>query len=211
MLSTSVALVLQVASQDLKLSVSWHSDIQRHTRAKLFNLIMCQSHGTSFVIPLCFIQAITLSDSGPAISWGTHSSAYLNPLTHFLWIRGRVILLRNNGLSKTCAVAPKRRWFREYIYPSVPISPAQQRDCLQHRRTMKMQMLVVVAVAALVSSLSEGRILTKCELKRQLEAAALQLPEKAKEKVSEEDFIAKSESCVWFKCLMHNSERLAGR
>ncbi|XP_045578521.1 uncharacterized protein [Salmo salar] len=38
---------------------------------------------------------------------------------------------------------------------------------------MKMQMLVVLAVAALVPSLSEGRILSKCELKNLLEKQAL--------------------------------------
>ncbi|XP_029599445.1 uncharacterized protein LOC115181894 isoform X2 [Salmo trutta] len=38
---------------------------------------------------------------------------------------------------------------------------------------MKMQMLVVLAVAALVPSLSEGRILSKCELKNLLEKEAL--------------------------------------
>ncbi|XP_064818845.1 uncharacterized protein LOC135536434 [Oncorhynchus masou masou] len=38
---------------------------------------------------------------------------------------------------------------------------------------MKMQMLVVLAVAALVPSLSEGRIISKCELKNLLEKEAL--------------------------------------
>uniref|UniRef100_A0A4W5JMC1 lysozyme n=1 Tax=Hucho hucho TaxID=62062 RepID=A0A4W5JMC1_9TELE len=58
---------------------------------------------------------------------------------------------------------------------------------------MKMQMLVVLAVAALVPSLSEGRILSKCELKNLLEKAALKfnLTGKAGVKnLTNKDFVA---------------------
>ncbi|CAB1344854.1 unnamed protein product, partial [Coregonus sp. 'balchen'] len=61
---------------------------------------------------------------------------------------------------------------------------------------MKMQMLVVLAVAVLVvPSLSEGRILSKCELKSLLEEPAFKfnLTEKARERnLTNEDFVAKS-------------------
>ncbi|KAK6300324.1 hypothetical protein J4Q44_G00284220 [Coregonus suidteri] len=60
---------------------------------------------------------------------------------------------------------------------------------------MKMQMLVVLAVAVLVvPSLSEGRILSKCELKSLLEEPAFKfnLTEKARERnLTNEDFVAK--------------------
>lgn len=61
---------------------------------------------------------------------------------------------------------------------------------------MKMQMLLVLAVAVLmVPSLSEGRILSKCELKSLLEEAAFKfnLTEKARENyLTNKDFVAKS-------------------
>ncbi|XP_035602748.2 uncharacterized protein LOC118364989 [Oncorhynchus keta] len=60
---------------------------------------------------------------------------------------------------------------------------------------MKMQMLLVLAVAVLmVPSLSEGRILSKCELKSLLEEAAFKfnLTEKARENyLTNKDFVAK--------------------
>ncbi|XP_055793043.1 uncharacterized protein LOC129864775 [Salvelinus fontinalis] len=59
---------------------------------------------------------------------------------------------------------------------------------------MKMQMLVVLAVAALVPSLSEGRILSKCELKNLLEKEALKFnltgPAGVKN-LTNNDFVAK--------------------
>ena len=58
---------------------------------------------------------------------------------------------------------------------------------------MKMHIVMVVAVAALVSSLAEARIVSKCELKGLLEAAALRMPSKNQTGMSEADFMAKSE------------------
>lgn len=60
---------------------------------------------------------------------------------------------------------------------------------------MKMQMLVVLAVAALVPSLSEGRILSKCELKNLLEKEALKFNMTGGagvKNLTNNDFVAKS-------------------
>ena len=69
---------------------------------------------------------------------------------------------------------------------------------------MKMHIVMVVAVAALVSSLAEARIVSKCELKGLLEAAALRMPSKNQTGMSEADFMAKSE--YNFECFSNGKQ-----
>lgn len=84
---------------------------------------------------------------------------------------------------------------QEYIYCATLVFPLTIEE-RPDRDNMKMQMLLVLAVAVLmIPSLSEGRILSKCELKSLLEEAAFKfnLTEKARENyVTNKDFVAKS-------------------
>jgi len=55
------------------------------------------------------------------------------------------------------------------------------------------KMLAALALVLLVSSATEGRILRKCELKKQLEAAQIQVPEAMGDKMTVDDLIARRE------------------
>ncbi|XP_036812531.1 uncharacterized protein si:dkey-39a18.1 isoform X2 [Oncorhynchus mykiss] len=83
--------------------------------------------------------------------------------------------LRGTGYLRCSRLSPiiKSTRTHEPLHQERPPGPAGYRKDKPDRDNMKMQMLVVLAVAALVPSLSEGRILSKCELKNLLEKEAL--------------------------------------
>lgn len=57
-----------------------------------------------------------------------------------------------------------------------------------------MRIFVVSVLAAVALTLAESRIVSKCDLKRQLEEIRFNISEKAREKgLANEDYIAKSE------------------